>query len=60
MTKWLYSLDSTININSRNEEAFQYSCSNGHINVTKWLTEICDDYQIEKGNGKIKGYIREI
>jgi len=32
------------------------SCENGHLETTKWLTTLCNDYSIEEEDSKIKSW----
>ena len=51
-------LKEPINIHADDESAFRWSCESGHLEVAKWLCEICEDYQIEIVNNIIKYTIK--
>lgn len=52
--KWIHNL---VNGNIKIEPiTIKLSCMHGYYNVVKWLSTICDDYEIIYENYKIKGY----
>ena len=48
--KQSYFKNLTINNSAENEEAFRWSCYNGHLKVSKWLLKVKPDINISAEN----------